>query len=118
MIPERESLIVFEKYEKQQTQLGNHKGILLKNKQGNIQNCSSEIKSAIKKLTPYYKPHTIKNQNYWRWSFAIPIEFDDNHYVGLNLVVEWHRNSGIEYMTIETKRKTWEKGHLPPCLWD
>jgi len=121
MIPESTSLKIFEDYEPLQTHLGKHFGILLKGDGMGEQKYVHIFRSSLKRLTEYYKPHIIKHSNYWRWSFAIPFEQDENKYVGINLIVEWHRNSPhgreIEYLTIKSKRKTWGSGHLPPCFW-
>jgi len=121
MIPEKESLKLFETYEALQTRIGKHQGIPIKGGSGDFNEYAPKFRKALKHLTSHYRPHLIKHQNYWRWSFSIPFEYDDGRYVGVKLVVEWHRNSPsdrtIEYLTIKTTRKAWEKGHEPPCLW-
>jgi hypothetical protein len=117
MIPEKESLMLFEEYAPLQTRFGKHLGILLKGDGLGTPEYVPQFKDAINKLSAFYKPHMIKHSNYWRWSFAIPIEQDGDHHTGVNLVLEWHRNSNVEYMTINIKRKIWERGHEPPCLW-
>jgi hypothetical protein len=117
MIPEKESMIIFTDLEPLQTQIGKHFGVILKGDGLGEHPNAQEFRDAINKLTAFYKPHTVKHSNYWRWSFAIPFEFDVDHHTGVNLVLEWHRNNDMEYLTIKTKRKVWEKGHEPPCLW-
>ena len=118
MNTKNDNLMLFETYASLQTKIGKHFRILIKG--DNIINTPKyvpQFRNAIKKLTSSYKPHIIKHSNYWRWSFSIPLKKNDGYYTGVNLVIEWHKNNHVEYLTFKTKPKMWKNGHLPPCLW-
>ena len=121
MIPCNTSISLFEKYQKTQIIIGKYKGIILKRKGLAINEIQVKLfRAALKDLINFYKPHCITKKTYHRWSFSIPIELDGDHYTGINLIVEWHKDTArmLEYLVIDIKRKSWELNHLPPCLWE
>lgn len=120
MIPEKDSFMLFKRFESMQERLDNHIGLVIKKNQRDLNHYAQQFREAITKLSKHYKPHVMKHQNYWRWSFAIPFDLLGDYYKGNNLVVEWHNDTPnkIEYLTIRLHPKEWHKTRKPPCLWN
>jgi len=127
MIPCQEDLKIFEDLAKEQFKVKDRKrGVVIKNEKGVERPNLPAIRTALRNLIKFYRPHHIDKPTYHRWSFGIVYELDREHCnkgeedaLGINLVIQWHKEpSGMQWLQIYQQRKTWPKGHYPPCLWN
>lgn len=56
------------------------------------------------------KEYIIKKPTFWRWSFKVPFEYDNDHFNGVNLIVCWHREkNGRQWLEVSMKPITWRR---------
>jgi hypothetical protein len=108
MIPEKESLIYFEKLLTKQFRIypdACDYGVILDTEM------KIDARLALKKLMSTYEYKFTKSENgdYSETVMFIPFEYEEWHYTGVNLFVEYFKTRKIEFLAIRIDRAYFSK---------